>query len=521
MKYLCFTLPPVFFLFFSSLAQPAREFRAVWIATVDNIDWPSKGNYNSDSQKLEFIRILDLHKRNGMNAVIAQIRPATDAFYPSPYEPWSEWLTGKQGQPPSPYYDPLQFMITETHKRGMEFHAWCNPYRAVFKNNISSVSSSHISRIHPEWFLNYGEAKYFDPGNKEARQYVVNVIRDIVRRYDIDAVHFDDYFYPYRIAGKEFPDNESYQKYGSGMNREDWRRSNVDSIILMLSRVIKEEKKFCKFGISPFGIWRNKEKDPDGSDTHAGQTNYDDLYANILLWLQKGWIDYIAPQIYFDFDSKAAPYGVLLDWWSKHSFGRHCYIGLGLYRANSSPAWRDRTLLPRELQALRNYPEVQGEIYFSSKSFEKNPLGWNDSLQNNYNRSPAIVPRMEWIDSAKPAGPDSLTLQIRDRDNTGALYLLAARAKNRLDNIRSLLVYVSTDKEEVVSHRESALQWIIPRQDDPDWISKPDFHFPDTPGVKKYFIGVSLLSLTNNESDISHILVASRMEKGDWEFSYF
>ena len=197
------------FFFFDSYSQPIYEFRGVWIATVDNIDWPLKGMYDTYSQKKEFIRQLDMHKSNGMNAVIVQVRPAADAFYPSPYEPWSQWLTGTQGKPPSPYYDPLQFMIEETHKRGMEFHAWCNPYRADFKIGESSIAPAHITRIHPEWFLTYGDKKYFDPGNKDAQQFVVNVIRDIVSRYDIDAIHMDDYFYPYRIAGKEFPDSRN------------------------------------------------------------------------------------------------------------------------------------------------------------------------------------------------------------------------------------------------------------------------------------------------------------------------
>jgi uncharacterized lipoprotein YddW (UPF0748 family) len=412
MKKLIFTFYFLLFTFLFSFAQPSHELRAAWIATVDNIDWPTKGNYNSDSQKIEFIKILDMHKRNGMNAVIVQIRPATDAFYPSSYEPWSEWLTGKQGQPPFPYYDPLQFMIEETHKRGMEFHAWCNPYRAVFRIGVSSISSSHITKIHPEWFLNYGDTKYFDPGNKDVQQYVTNVIRDVVKRYDIDAIHFDDYFYPYRIAGKEFPDNDSYIKYGNGLNKEDWRRSNVDSIIVKLGKVIKEEKKYCKFGISPFSIWRNKDKDSTGSDTHAGQTNYDDLYADIVLWLKNGWIDYVAPQLYFEFTHKAVPYDVILDWWSKNTYGRHCYIGLAMYRANSNLAWRDKTLLPREIQALRNYPQIQGEIYFSSKSFEKNPNGWNDSLQNNYYKYPALIPPMDWIDSTKPEQPVLINVKL-------------------------------------------------------------------------------------------------------------
>ncbi|ULQ56045.1 family 10 glycosylhydrolase [Flavihumibacter rivuli] len=373
------------------------EFRAAWIATVDNIDWPTKGNFDSEKQKDEYIRMLDMHEKNGMNAVIVQVRPATDAFYPSQYEPWSEWLTGKQGRPPVPYYDPLQFMINEARKRGMEFHAWLNPYRAVFNVNRSSISPTHITRLHPEWFLTYGDKRYFDPGNKAAQQYVVNVVRDLVQRYDLDAIHFDDYFYPYRIAGKEFPDDKTFQQFGNGMNRDDWRRSNVDSIIVKLSRAIKEEKPYVKFGISPFGVWRNKDKDPEGSETKAGQTNYDDLYADILLWLKQGWIDYVAPQLYWEFGHKAAPFEVLLDWWSKHSYGKHCYIGLGIYKAGTSAPWKDKSLLPKMIQAIRNTPNVQGAIYFSSKSFVSNPNGWSDSLQNNYYKSRVPLPVMEWL----------------------------------------------------------------------------------------------------------------------------
>ena len=373
-------------LFFSvvSQAQPKPEFRGVWVATVDNIDWPSKGNYNSDSQKVEFIRLLDMHQRNGLNAIVAQIRPATDAFYPSPYEPWSEFLTGKQGVPPNPYYDPLQFMIEETHKRGMKFHAWCNPYRAVFNIAKSSIAPTHVTKVHPEWFLTYGDKKYFDPGNKQAQQFVVNVIRDVVSRYDVDAIHFDDYFYPYRIEGKEFPDEASYTKYGNGLSKDDWRRSNVDSVILFLSKAIKEENKKVQFGISPFGVWRNADKDPEGSATQAGQTNYDDLYADILLWLKEGWIDYVAPQLYWEFGHPRAPYEVLLDWWSKHTYGKPCYIGLGIYRANSTKDWKDKTLLPRQIEALRATPNINGMIFFSSKSFNNNPNGWSDSLRLKY-----------------------------------------------------------------------------------------------------------------------------------------
>ena len=378
--------------------QTKPEFRGVWVATVDNIDWPTKGNFNSELQKAEFIKLLDMHQRNGINALIVQIRPAADAFYPSQFEPWSEWLTGKQGQPPVPYYDPLEFMITETHKRGMEFHAWMNPYRAEFTIGVSSISGTHITRLHPEWFLTYGDKRYFDPGNKAVQQYVADIVRDVVNRYPVDAIHFDDYFYPYRITGKEFPDNASYQQYGNGLKRDDWRRSNTDSIIALLNRVIKLENKKCQFGISPFGVWRNAKTDPvNGSRTNGAVSNYDDLYADILLWLKMGWIDYVAPQLYWEFNHQAASYNVLLDWWNNHTFGRHCYIGLGIYKANTNKAWRDPTQLPRQIDSLRSKPNVQGMIFFSSKSFESNPNGWGDSLRLNYFKDPATTPPIEWL----------------------------------------------------------------------------------------------------------------------------
>lgn len=390
-----FLLSIVCFQPITSFSQAKPEFRGVWVATVDNIDWPTRGNFNSDSQKVEFIRLLDMHQRNGMNAMIVQVRPVTDAFYPSQYEPWSEFLTGKQGRPPAPYYDPLEFMIAETHKRGMEFHAWMNPYRAVFNINRSSIADTHITKIHPEWFLTYGDKRYFDPGNKEAQAYLTNVVKDVVSRYAVDAIHFDDYFYPYKIPGKEFPDYGTYNKYGNGMTKDNWRRSNTDSIISKLSTVIKQVNPKCQFGISPFGVWRNIDKDPEGSNTNGAQTNYDDLYADILLWLKKGWIDYVAPQLYWEFGHKIAPYEILLDWWSKHTYGKNCYIGLGIYRAGSNTAWKDLTQIPRMIDALRNTPNIQGMIFFSSKTFDKNPNGWSDTLRLNYFKEPAKTPEIK------------------------------------------------------------------------------------------------------------------------------
>lgn len=397
--------PICFFVLFiyskTCVAQPQYEFRGVWIASVDNIDWPPKGMVNVDSQKKEFIRQLDMHKKNGMNAVIVQVRPAADAFYPSQYEPWSQWLTGIQGKRPTPYYDPLQFMIEETHKRGMVFHAWCNPYRADFKIDSSSIAPSHITRIHPEWFLPYGDKKYFDPASGNVQKFVVNVIADIVNRYDVDAIHMDDYFYPYRIAGKEFPDSLSYARSGSKLKKDDWRRSNVDSIIRKISIVIKKEKPWVQFGISPFSVWRNKDQDPDGSDSHSGQNNYDDLYADILLWLKMKWIDYVAPQLYFEIGNSKVDFKKMLDWWSNHSFGRQLYIGMGIYRASGNSqnysAWKNPDELPNQIKLLRQYPDIQGSIYFSSKTFYGNPNGWNDSLQNNYYKKQALIPPMDWL----------------------------------------------------------------------------------------------------------------------------
>ncbi len=387
---------------FAVNAQVNFEFRAVWIATVENIDWPSRKGLPVEEQKAEFIRVVDLHKRNGMNAIFMQIRPAGDAFFPSQYEPWSEYLMGKQGLAPIPYYDPLTFMIEETHKRGMEFHAWLNPYRAMFNVSKSSIAPTHITKLHPEWFVVYGATKFFNPGLQQVRDHVNNVVKDLVTRYDLDGIHMDDYFYPYRIAGKEFPDQKAYELDKRGLNKEAWRRSNCDSIIRQLYQTIRATNPRVKFGISPFGVWRNKSQDPDGSETKAGQTNYDDLYADILLWLKRGWIDYVVPQLYWERNHKLCDYDVLLDWWNYHTYGKHLYIGHGIYRAIEQPknlSWKNPNEIPKQIQALREYENTQGSVYFSSKTFESNVHGWNDSLRNNYYALPAIIPPMPWIDS--------------------------------------------------------------------------------------------------------------------------
>ena len=511
-----FLLSSYFLLLTSHLsAQPKYEFRAVWIATVDNIDWPSEKYLSSDSQKIEFIKLLDMHQRNGMNAIIAQIRPATDAFYPSQYEPWSEWLTGTQGKPPVPYYDPLEFMIIETHKRRMEFHAWMNPYRAEFSIGKSSISQTHITKLYPDWFLPYGTINIFDPGNKEVQQFVTNVVRDVVRRYDVDAIHFDDYFYPYRIAGKEFPDSVSFAKYGNGLNKEDWRRSNVDSIIHTLSKAIKQENKYCKFGISPFGVWRNNDKDPEGSNTKAGQTNYDDLYADILLWLKNKWIDYAAPQLYWEFSQPKVPFATLIDWWAKHGYGRQVFIGQGVYRAfeTKSVAWKNPNELPNQIKKLREYPQVQGSIYFSSKTFERNPNGWNDSLQNNYYKYPAIIPPMSWIDNTKPSRPSiafdsTLCCSVKD------FFKIGIKPDSVVSKVNRFVIYSFSDFSMMYINNPKNILAIINS-------SNKDFNYSlqNVPADQnKIIIGITMLTKTNVESNLSRYIYLERKQDG-WQIS--
>lgn len=390
---------------FSPTFFPKYEFRAVWVASVENIDWPSKKGLSVAEQKAEWKQLLQLYKQAGLNAVIMQIRPVADAFYPSSYEPWSEYLTGKQGKAPEPFYDPLQFMIEETHKQGMEFHAWLNPYRAVFNIYKSSISSTHITKQRPQWFLRYGDKLYFDPGNPEVISFLTNVVQDILVRYDVDGIHMDDYFYPYRIGAKEFPDYRSYALYGKGMSKDAWRRSNCDSIIARIHRVVLNVKPMVKFGISPFGVWRNADKDPDGSPTKAGQTNYDDLYADILLWLKEGWIDYVVPQLYWEIGHPLCDFETLLNWWGEHAYGKQVYIGHAFYRAGTTTAWRNRKELPNQINLVRANKNIHGSVFFSSKSLQENKNGWTDSLQYHYYKYPALIAPMNWVDTIVPQAP--------------------------------------------------------------------------------------------------------------------
>ena len=392
----------------------------------------------------------------------------------------------------------------------MEFHAWLNPYRANFNIATASIAPDHITRVHPEWFLTYGDKKYFDPGNEEAQKFVVNVVHDIVKRYDVDAIHMDDYFYPYRIPGKEFPDDATYKKSGSSLNKDDWRRSNTDSIIKAISAVIKHEKKLCRFGISPFSVWRNKKDDPEGSDSKAGQTNYDDLYADILLWMKKGWIDYVTPQLYREIGDDKIAYEKLLDWWSRHSYGRHIYIGHGIYRAGGKEAgWNNPDQLPDQIKLLRRYPNVQGSIYFSSKSFERNPNGWNDSLQNNYYKYPALLPPMRWIDNEKPWPP----IVERSITDDSVIHLTARPDPRNTIDIKYYVVYqyAAESSSETFGNIPKYLSRLV--------VSPTGFELTDTLSSQHYSYRYLITSVgkNNNESDLSEIAILVQ-PGGKWDF---
>lgn len=415
---------------------PKRELRAAWIATVVNIDWPSKKGLNSALQQQEYVELLDLLKSVGMNAVIVQVRPAADAFYPSSYEPWSEYLSGTQGQSPVPYYNPLTFMIEQARMRGLEFHAWFNPYR-VSMNDTIAFARDHPFYKHPDWFVKYGGKWYYDPGHKEAREFVLKAIMETITHYDLDAVHFDDYFYPYRIMNEEFPDSCSYQAYGLDRfeSKDDWRRDNVNYFVKELATRIKSVKPHLKFGISPFGVWRNIDKDVNGSATQAGQTNYDDLYADVLKWLQEGWIDYVTPQLYWHIGFKVADYEVLLDWWSKHTYGRHLYIGQGIYRVGGK-GWEDPDEMGNQIRLNRSNKNVKGSMFFSAKTFLQNKNGINEKIREMY-RHPALVPAMDWKETRVPAAPivvgingsqsEGIQIQWKDDSLSNASYYVIYR----------------------------------------------------------------------------------------------
>ena len=385
-------------------APPKHQMRAEWIAGVHNIDWPSRQGMSVQDQKAELAGLYDEAVDNGLNAVFVQVRPTADAFWPSPHEPWSEWLTGEQGGDPG--YDPLEYAIEEAHARNLEFHAWYNPYRVAMHDDPGRLVEDHPARRNPDWVFSYNGQLYYDPGVPQARDFVIEAMMHSVENYDIDGVHFDDYFYPYP-GDAELPDADTYAEHGARFDDiEDWRRDNVDTMVRRMSEAINAVKPHVKFGISPFGIWRNSSTDPEGSDTNGSQS-YDGQYADSRKWVTEGWLDYINPQIYWEIGLPVADYAVLVPWWEEvaASTGTHLYIGQAAYKVGNAGAWEDPNELSLHLDFNRDHPGVQGDVYFSATSLRTNAQEAMGIVREDHYSSPALVPVKKDLGGTVPAPP--------------------------------------------------------------------------------------------------------------------
>lgn len=467
-------------------AYPKREFRAAWIQSVN-------GQFRgmpTEKLKQNLIGQLNSLQKAGINAIIFQVRPEADALYASRLEPWSRFLTGVQGKAPEPYWDPMQFMIDECHKRGMEFHAWINPYRT--KTTLKSeLAPNHVYNVHPEWFVTYGDQLYFDPALPESRRHICMVVSDIVSRYDVDAIHMDDYFYPYPIKGKDFPDDASFARFGGGFsNKGDWRRSNVNVLIKKLHETIREIKPWVKFGVSPFGIYRNESSDPLGSKT-KGLQNYDDLYADVLLWAREGWIDYNIPQIYWHIGHPVADYETLVKWWARNTENRPLFIGQSVMNTvqNADPKNPSINQLPRKMALQRAYQTIGGSCQWPASAVVENAGKYRDALIAEYHKYPALPPVFDFMDNEAPAKVRKMK-PVWTEDGY-ILFWTAPKYKEEMNRVVQYVVYCFNDKEKV-------------NIDDPSHIvaiTRDNFYkLPYEDGKTKYRYVVTALDRLHNES---------------------
>ncbi|HEX6133990.1 MAG TPA: family 10 glycosylhydrolase [Longimicrobiales bacterium] len=404
-----------------ALPQVAREFRGVWIATVHNMDWPSRPGLTTAEAQQELLRILDAARDLGLNAVIFQVRPAGDALYASALEPWSEFLTGQQGRAPDPYWDPLEFAVREAHARGLELHAWFNPFRAGFVSRRTQRAATHVMRRRPDIVRRYGTHYWMDPAEPAARQQALDVISDVVRRYDIDAVHLDDYFYPYRERDSrgrmiEFPDDVTWQRHGtrSGMSRADWRRATIDQFVEQLYRTVRGARPHVRVGISPFGIWR-----PGHPQSVRGLDSYVELFADSRKWLVNGWADYYAPQLYWRTHAPQQDYATLLRWWAEQNrHGRHIWAGnIPNSVRGGGRGWNASEIL-EQIRLTRAEPGATGNIHFSASSLLRNPDGLTDAFRSHVYTEPALVPATPWLSPGRPMRPPLAFEQRRETSAT-------------------------------------------------------------------------------------------------------
>jgi len=471
----------------SAQIPPKREFRGAWIATVTNLDWPSSAGSDPALQRFQLTTVLDGLRSLNFNAVVFQIRPACDAFYPSAIEPWSYWLTGQQGKAPASPFDPLQFALDEAHKRGMELHAWFNPYRAEVKVASFPLAANHVAVQHPEWVLTFGTLRMLDPGIPEVRAYVVSVIMDVVRRYDIDGVHWDDYFYPYSGIANE--DSASWRLYNRGStDKASWRRDNVNLLVRTVHDSIQAVKSNVKFGISPFGIWKNGT--PSGI---VGTSAFDALYCDAVTWLNQQWIDYVTPQLYWVLGGPQ-DYGKLMPWWSSMRNGRHLYPGQAAYRITDSN-WGPSEL-PNQIRLNRTNLYAQGSVFFRAiYGVTNNPKGFADSLKNNLYKYPALRPLMSWKETIPPNAPTSLAIA---RFSSSAFVSWTAPSPAMDGGVaEQYAVYRSTSLPIQFDDARS----IVAVQSSTSYAEQP---LPP-PGVT-YYYGVTALDRLQNESSVSNIM---------------
>lgn len=429
-------------------AKAPRQLRGMWLTTISNRDWPSKPGLDEATVKAEYRGWLDLAQKMNHNAIFVHVRPSGDSFWPSKYAPWSQWLTGR-ADGTSPGWDPMAFMVAETHARNLEFHAWFNPYKAGQVGTIDGLPPNHPLHRHPEWAITYPAAApaariYYNPGLPEARRFVEDSILEVAEKYDVDGIHFDDFFYPYPSGGEPFPDDAAFATHGGGLSKDDWRRQNVNQFVQEMHTRVKQLKPWVKFGISPFGIWRNDRTDPLGSATR-GLQSYDTIYADTRLWVRKGWLDYIAPQLYWHIGFDVADYAVLLPWWSKlvSESNVQLYIGKADYRIGQSGAWADPATLDRQLALDRDY-QVSGNIHFSARHLRDDPLGAVSRYRDAHYHGPALVPAMPRLPGVRPRSPDITSIQRGDKG-----VILKWRADGVLEHSRHAVYRVDLSGQEL------------------------------------------------------------------------
>lgn len=465
---------------------PKREFRGAWIQCVNG----QFQGLSTQAMQQTLSHQLDELQRDGVNAIIFQVRPECDALYESQLEPWSRFLTGTQGQAPSPYWDPLQWMIEQCHQRGMELHAWINPYRAKTKGT-QALASNHIALQHPDRVFSYDGQFILNPGNPENKDYICRVVDDIVTRYDIDGLHIDDYFYPYPTPGLSIPDAKEFAANSNGIRDiGDWRRDNVNVFIKALSETIHNRKPWVKFGVSPFGIYRNQSSSPIGSNT-KGLQNYDDLYADVLLWINNGWIDYCVPQLYWQIGHPTADYKTLIDWWNRHAGARPLYIGEDVERTTkyADPDNAQSNQMPAKYRLHAQMPNVKGTVLWYAKAVVDDQGNYGSVLRNSYWRYPALQPLMPFIDKTVPGKPKKPKALFIEGDHV--LFWTAPKSKDWKDEAVRYVVYRFAAKEKVdlndPSHIVAITQEIMLR-------------LPQGSGKEKYTYVVTALNRMSNES---------------------